>query len=134
MTAMRGRFAWLRGKFRRAPSAGVLHFLTSYDTVLASLDMVAEGDAKGLVLRGDGIAVASGTADRFAWELPGGEAAHDDVEGNITLSSRDVRAGDMIHIRVCPRVPPLTGMGRAMADAIGPYIGLAWRPLNGRRS
>jgi hypothetical protein len=134
MTAMRGWFAWLRGKFRRAPSAGVLHFLTSYDTVLASLDMVAEGDAKGLVLRGDGIAIASGTAERFVWELPGGEVAHDAVEGNIAMSSRDVRAGDMIHIRVRPDVPALMGMGRPMADAIGPYIGLAWRPSNGGRS
>jgi hypothetical protein len=131
---MRGWLAWLRGKFRRKPSAGVLHFLTSYDTVLASLDMVAEGDAQGLVLRGDGAALASGTADRFAWELPGGEVAYDAVEGNIAMSSHDVVAGDMIHLRVCPRVPALTGMGRAMADAIGPYIGLAWRPSNGERS
>jgi hypothetical protein len=30
--------------------------------------------------------------------------------------------------------PDPTGMGRAMADAIAPYIGLAWRPSNGGRS
>jgi hypothetical protein len=134
MTAMRGWFAWLRGKFRRAPSAGVLHFLTSYDTVLASLDMRAEGDARGLVLRGDGDALASGTAERFAWELPGGEMVHEVIQGNITLSSRVLLTGDSLHIRVRIDAPDPTGMGRAMADAIAPYIGLAWRPSNGGRS